>query len=144
MATFLAKIFSVLPGMPDGKNKILIVDDDADFLEIISIKLKKAGFDTISAQNGAMGVEAAKKEKPDLILMDVQMPVMNGVEAFFKLRNDPATSKIRLVFLTNYGEADKDAKWLDDKFAREIGAQDYIKKTEDLATIVSEIKKILE
>lgn len=66
------------------------------------------------------------------------------MEAFFKLKNDPEMAKIKLVFLTNYGEADKDAKWLDDKFAREIGAQDYIKKTEDLASIVSQVTQLLE
>lgn len=126
-----------------NKSKILIIEDSQDFLEILSTKLKKEGFNIVTAENGELGVKAAKVENPSLILMDVQMPVMNGIDAFYKLKEDPATKDIKVVFLTNYGEPSKDATWLDDKFAREIGAQDYIKKTDDLDSIVKSIEKAL-
>jgi len=124
--------------------KILMVEDEQNFAEILSTKLEKEGFDVIVAQNGELGVAAAKELKPDLILMDIKMPVMNGIEAFYKLKDDPQTAGIKLIFLTNYGEPDKEATWLDEKFSREIGATDYIKKTDDLSKIVGEIRRVLE
>lgn len=126
------------------KVKILIVDDDPDFAEIVSTKLKKEGFEVAVAKSGDLGVSIAKESHPDLILMDVKMPVMNGIQAFYKLKDDPVTKGIKLAFLTNYGEPDKEATWLDDKFAREVGAQDYIRKTDDLVDIVKSIKRLIE
>src|SRR3989344_6426298 len=119
--------------------KILVVEDTQDFAEILSVKLKREGYNVITAENGELGVKAAKVELPALILMDIQMPVMNGIDAFYKLKEDQATKDIKVVFLTNYGEPSKDATWLDDKFAREIGAQDYIKKTDDLDSIMETV-----
>lgn len=130
--------------MPENNNpKILIVEDDPDFSEILRTKFKEEGFNVTTAENGELGVRAAKEIKPSIILMDIQMPVMNGVEAFYKLKEDPATKNIKVVFLTNYGEPSKDATWLDDKFAREIGAEDYIKKTDDLVIVVKNVRNLL-
>lgn len=131
--------------MPEkNKTKILIVEDEIDYAEILSTKFEKAGYEVVVAQNGQLGVSAAKEMKPAIILMDIQMPVMNGFEAFFKLRADADTKDIKVVFLTNYGEPAKDASWLDDKFAREIGAGDYIRKTDSLDDIVKAVGKLLE
>src|SRR3989344_8938626 len=126
------------------KQHILIVDDNRDFLEIFSIKLTQAGFEVTTATSGKEGIEKAKASKPDLLLLDVEMPEMSGVEALAKLKADSATSTLRIVFLTNYGEATKDTTWIDEKFAREAGASDYIKKSEDLHKIVDEIKRLLK
>ncbi|MDP1689012.1 MAG: response regulator [bacterium] len=127
-----------------NKTKILIVEDEIDFAKILSIKFEKEGYEVVVAQNGELGVNAAKELKPAIILMDVQMPVMNGFEAFFKLKEDPETKNIKVVFLTSYGEPAKDAAWLDEKYAREIGAGDYIRKTDSLDDIVKAVGKLLE
>ena len=123
---------------------ILIIDDNKDFLEIFSMKLTQAGFQVVTALSGEAGIEQAKKIHPDLILLDVEMPVMNGVETLAKLKGDSATSSSKVVFLTNYGEQKKDITWIDEKYAREAGAADYIKKSDDLGNIVNEVKRLLK
>ena len=123
--------------------KILIVDDNKDFLEIFSIKLKSASHDVSTDQSGQDGISKAKEFQPDLILLDVEMPEMNGVETLMKLKADDATKNIKVAFLTSYGEPQKETTWIDEKFAREAGALDYIKKSEDLETVVSEVNKLL-
>lgn len=127
----------------DIKQSVLIIDDSKDFLEIFSTKLTAAGFDVATALGGAEGIEQAKKLKPDLILLDVEMPNMNGVETLAKIKGDPAIASLKVAFLTNYGEPAKEATWIDEKFAREAGAMDYIKKSEDLEVVVKEVKKLL-
>lgn len=122
---------------------ILIIDDNKDFLEIFSMKLTQAGYQVHTAASGADGIEQAKKLNPDLVLLDVEMPGMNGVETLVKLRGDPITANLKVVFLTNYGEPSKDTTWIDEKFAREAGAMDYIKKSEDLNKIVDEVKRLI-
>ncbi|MEK7616344.1 MAG: response regulator [Patescibacteria group bacterium] len=124
--------------------RILIIDDNKDFLDIFSLKLTSAGFEVTTAQSGKEGIELAKKIRPDLVLLDVEMPDMNGVETLTKLKEDQNTAALRVAFLTNYGEPQKEISWTDEKFAREAGAVDYIKKSEDLSEIVDEVKKILK
>ena len=100
------------------KQNILIVDDNRDFLEIFSTKLTQAGFEVTTAHSGVEGIEKAQKNKPDLILLDVEMPGMSGIEMLTKLKADPLTNQLKVVFLTNYGEPSKDTTWIDEKFAR--------------------------
>src|SRR3989344_6066610 len=126
------------------KQTILIIDDNKDFLEIFSMKLGSAGFEGTTATGGEEGFALAKKLRPDLILLDVEMPVMNGVETLMKLKADGDTAPLKVIFLTNYGEPQKETTWIDEKFAREAGAIDYIKKSEDLNSIVEEVKKLLK
>ena len=76
-----------------------MVDDDANLREIIKAKLEAVGFVVIEARDGEDGVNKAKNNKPDLILMDVQMPKMNGIEALSKIKADPDTSQARYFFL---------------------------------------------
>ncbi len=125
------------------KSTILIIDDNKDFLEIFSLKLMNAGFEVFTASSGADGVSQVRRIRPDLVLLDVEMPDMNGVEVLFQLKNDPATKDTHVVFLTNYGEPQKDTTWIDEKFAREAGAVDYIKKSEDLDAVSDQVKETL-
>ena len=83
---------------------ILIVDDEPAFREIFGAKFTADGFRVETAENGQVGVEKAKALKPDLILMDVKMPVMDGATAVLKLRDDPETKDIKVVFLTSLGD----------------------------------------
>lgn len=127
----------------DGKNVVLLVDDDANLREIIRAKLETAGFVVIEAKDGEDGVDKAKNNKPDLILMDVQMPKMNGIEALSKIKANPDTSQTKVLFLTNYGEANTSDAPLDDKFARDIGAIGHLRKTDDLDKIIERVKQEL-
>ena len=108
------------------------------------MKLTQAGYEVVTAISGKTGIEKAKTCHPDLVLLDVEMPEMNGMETLAKMKEDLATSSFKIAFLTNYGEPSKDTTWIDEKFAREAGAIDYIKKSEDLPKVVDEVKKLLK
>ena len=125
------------------KQTILIIDDNRDFLEIFSTKLTSAGYIVTTAVGGKDGIAKAKEVKPDLVLLDVEMPIMTGVETLYNMKQDPDLNTQKVVFLTNYGESQKETSWIDQKFAREAGAIDYIKKSEDLDKIVDDVKKVL-
>ncbi|MBI2013563.1 MAG: response regulator [Candidatus Colwellbacteria bacterium] len=127
--------------MSDNKPVVLLVDDTEDFREIFSIKLKSAGFDVQTAASGEECIEKLKSIKPNLVLMDLQMPTMDGVKTVEHLRLNPDTKNTRVVFLTNYGEPTHEHSWTDKQFAKQIGAEDYIRKTEDLDEIVKHIKE---
>lgn len=117
--------------------KILIVDDEQDILEIIRHTLNKEGFEVQIAANGIQAIEQARKFMPELILMDVMMPLMDGMEACRQLKEDPATSGIAIVFLTARSE----------EFAElagfEAGADDYISKPIRPRVLLSRLKAIL-
>lgn len=118
-------------------SKILIVDDEQDILELIRHTLNKDGFEVFVAANGLQALEQARKVKPELILMDVMMPVMDGMEACRQLKEDPNTSGIAIVFLTARSE----------EFAElagfEAGADDYIAKPIRPRVLLSRLKAIL-
>lgn len=129
--------------MEERQSLILLIDDEKDFREILSAKLKAAGFGIAEAVNGKEGVSKAKEMKPDLILLDLNMPVMNGAETLLRFKSDPDLENFKIVFLTNYGEPQKEMERVDEKFAQEAGALDYIRKTDDLDKITEEVKNIL-
>lgn len=126
------------------KTLILIIDDNPSFVEIFSVKLEAAGFSVASADAGESGIQKAMEVVPDLVLLDIEMPGMTGIQVISKMKADPRLKHIKVVFLTNHGETGENDAWLDKKFAGEIGAIGYIKKTDDLDKIVKEIKTILE
>ena len=80
--------------------KILFVDDEDDIRKIVTLRLKKVGYEVITAVNGQEGVEAAKQHKPDLVILDYRMPVMDGVEACKLITQDPGTKDIPVLFMT--------------------------------------------
>ncbi len=84
--------------------KILVADDEPDIRELVAFTLRFAGHEVVVFGNGAEVVEAAPREQPDLILMDVRMPRMTGYEACEKMKADPSTSKIPVVFLSAKGQ----------------------------------------
>jgi two-component system, OmpR family, alkaline phosphatase synthesis response regulator PhoP len=123
---------------------ILIVDDEENFREIFSAKLGGEGFRVETAENGAKGVEKTKNLKPDLVLMDVNMPVMDGATAVLQLRGDPATKDVRVAFLTSLGDPRMEMQEMNRKFSQDFGAQGYLKKTDDLDVLVDQIKGFLK
>jgi len=130
--------------MGDRQPLILIVDDEPDFLEIFGTKLGASGFRVETAGSGEEGIKKAKSLKPDLTLMDVKMPGISGAEALLKLKEDPETKDLKVVFLTGLGDPSAEMQEINRRLSAEIGAQGYIKKTENLDTIVDQVRSFLK
>ncbi len=123
--------------MGNTNKKILIVEDDKDFLFILQESLKKEGFSVIISENGRDGLAMAEKEKPDLIILDILMPAMDGYEVAEKIKEKNISAKV--IFLTNLKDLDSMSK------ALEIIPSDYIIKSDmPVGKIVEEVKKKLE
>ena len=129
--------------MEGEKPLILIADDDADIRAILRVKLEAAGMRVAESQDGQDAIDKSRTERPDLIIMDVRMPVMSGTEAVNLIKEDPKLRDIKVIFLSNFGEEEEINAWLDKKYAQEMGAIDYVKKSEDLDSIVNKIKELL-
>ncbi len=121
---------------------ILIVDDEPDILSMYKTKLERAGFRVITAPDGAQGIQVATAERPDLILMDVKLPVMDGIEAQQKLRENAATKDLKVVFLTAFSDPARPE--IDENLAKGTGALDFIKKGINLDELVAKIRGYLE
>jgi len=120
-----------------SKTKILVVDDEEDILEFLSYNLEKEGAKVYTANNGLEAIEIAKKKKPDLILLDVMMPEMDGVETCIQLRDKVETKNIVIAFLTARGEDYSQIAGFD------AGADDYIAKPIKPRVLISRIKALL-
>ena len=125
------------------KPSILIVDDDKNLREIIATKLKAANFLVYEAVDGEDGLAKLREAIPDLMILDINMPKLNGMQLFSQIKTDPNLASMKVIFLTSYGEPQNEAAWLDKKFAKEIGAAGYIRKTDDLNKIMEQIKSLL-
>lgn len=117
--------------------KILIVDDDPEIIEILNYNLVNSGFQVKSASNGIEAIKKAKKFIPDVILLDVMMPKMDGIEACEQLRNDIRFNDTIIMFLTARGE---DYSYV---AAFDAGADDYVTKPIKPKVIVSKVKALL-
>ena len=117
--------------------KILLVDDEPDILEIVGYNLSNEGYKIITAENGAEGVKKAKKEKPHLIILDVMMPEMDGIEACEQIRLIPELKDTIITFLTARGEDYSLVAGFD------AGADDYITKPIKPKVLVSKVKALL-
>lgn len=124
--------------MTDKKSKVLIVDDDAFLSGIYATKLELEGFEVVSARDGEDGLKAAAKELPDLILLDVLMPKLDGFEVLKRLKSDDAVKAIPVIMLTNLGQKEDIEKGMQE------GAADYLIKAHFVpAEAVEKIKKVL-
>lgn len=105
------------------KKKIMLVEDDAFIGDIYSVKLKNAGFEAIATENGLEAMKLLEKDAPDLVLLDITMPYMDGTEVLKKMKENERWKKIPVVILSNISEKEK----VDE--ALESGADDYILKS---------------
>ena len=120
-----------------SKKKILVVDDEEDILEFLSYNLEKEGANVYTANNGLAAIDIAKKKKPDLILLDVMMPEMDGVETCMQLREHKDTKNIIIAFLTARGEDYSQIAGFD------AGADDYVNKPVKPRVLISRLKALL-
>ncbi|WP_432709063.1 response regulator transcription factor [Pedobacter sp.] len=123
--------------MSVAKQKILIVDDEPDILELVEYNLKKEGYQVFVAGNGQAGIALAKKIHPDLVILDIMMPVMDGIEACRLMRAIPEFKNTFMVFLTARSEEYSEIAGFN------VGADDYIAKPIKPRALVSRINAIL-
>ena len=114
--------------------KILIVDDDANICELLRLYLEKDGFDTVVANDGEQAVEYASKYSPDLILLDIMLPKLDGWQVCREIRK---TSETPIIMLTAKGET------FDKILGLELGADDYVSKPFDTKEVIARIKAVL-
>lgn len=121
-----------------AKHKILIVEDDGFLASIYAQKLELAGYEVAFATNGEDGLKLVSKDRPDLVLLDLLMPQMDGFEVLEKLKGDPATKDIKVLVLTNLGQKEDVDRCL------KLGAVGYIIKAHSLPEeTVRRIQEIL-
>ena len=121
-----------------NKIKILLIEDDPFLLSMYATKFELQGFQIISADDGEKALKAASKEKPDIILLDVLLPKMDGFEVLAELKKNAATKDIPVILLTNLSQRDDLEKGL------ALGAVDYLIKAHFMPTeVVEKIVKIL-
>ena len=117
--------------------KILLVDDEQDILEIVGYNLSSEGYQVFTAKNGLEAIDTAKSEQPDLIILDVMMPEMDGIEACEQIRKIPELSNTIITFLTARGEDYSQVAGFD------AGADDYITKPVKPKVLLSKVKALL-
>jgi CheY-like chemotaxis protein len=117
--------------------RILLVEDNEMNRDMLSRRLSRRGFDVLLAENGKVGVELAATERPDLILMDMSLPVMDGWEATRQIKANPLTSTIPVIALTAHAMAS------DRDMALDAGCDDYDSKPVDLSQLVRKIEQLL-
>lgn len=117
---------------------VLVVEDNQDNLELISIVLKRSGYKVLSAETGEMGVEMAIQERPYFVIMDIDLPGIDGFEATRRIRTSEANGDIPIIALTSFAmSGDRDRIMV-------IGCNGYFEKPINPLTIVDDIHKILE
>jgi DNA-binding response OmpR family regulator len=116
------------------KNKILIVDDDVNICELLRLYLQKEGYDTLIANDGAEAVKIALKETPDLILLDIMLPSLDGWQVCREIRK---TLETPIIMITAKGEV------FDKILGLELGADDYVTKPFDTKEVVARVKAVL-
>ena len=121
-----------------SRARVLVVDDESDIVSTIQYRLKFCEFDVITASNGKEGLEKAANEKPDIILLDINMPVMDGHEMLERLRSRPDLKDTPVIMLTAYSDGKDIAK------AADLGIADYVTKPFDFTELMEKISNALE
>ena len=118
--------------------RVLVVEDQEDNRTILRDLLDSVGLEVLEAENGAIGVEMAKTQQPDLILMDIQMPEMDGYEASRQIKAMPALAAVPMIAVTSYALSGDDEK------ARDAGCDDYVTKPYSPRMLLAKIMDWLE
>lgn len=124
--------------MPSNKTIVLLVDDEPNFVFMVKNRLQARGYEVVTASDGKAALEQIRSAKPDLILLDVLMPVMDGWEALQQLQESRGTKKIPVIMFSAKGQPD------DLKLSRELGAVDYILKPFEPVELIQKIEKAIQ
>jgi DNA-binding response OmpR family regulator len=122
--------------MPDSpaKPRILVVDDEPDLIAVLRMGLQMEGFEVLEAADGAEGLRRAREDKPDLVVLDLMLPKMDGYQVCRSLKFDPRYKNLPILILSaRPGDQDR-------RLALEMGADDFIRKPYDLKDLVSRIR----
>ena len=130
-------IEDLLEELSDTRQKILIVDDELDALTALKRALEADNYNIVEAADGLSAIEKVKTEKPDVVLLDLMMPEMDGIEACKHLKSDPKYKHIPIIMLTAKGEIDNKIEGI------EMGADDYVTKPFNLHELKARIKMVL-
>jgi DNA-binding response OmpR family regulator len=117
--------------------RILIVDDEKDLVDILKARLEIEGYEVLTAYDGQEGLEKAQEEKPDLILLDIMMPKMNGYQVCRLLKFDDEYKRIPIVIITARGQEQ------DKSTGEEVGANEYITKPFENGVLLAKIKELI-
>jgi two-component system, cell cycle response regulator DivK len=117
--------------------RILVIEDQEDNLQIVRDILTNEGYQIIEAQDGEAGLQAATIERPDLILMDIQLPLLDGYEATRRIKADPALSAIPIIVVTSYSLSGDEAK------ARAAGCDDFVAKPFSRRHLLAKVREYL-
>lgn len=123
--------------------KILVVDDEPDMVEMIKAALESAAHQVVCAYDGQEGVEKARREKPDAIILDIMMPEKDGFVACKELKGDPTCKDIPILILTAVGEHFANTRYAK-SMGMELEAEDYIDKPIDPGLLVARLAKLLK
>ena len=118
-------------------HKILVVDDEKDVTDLISFRLEASGYEVIKAYDGQEALEKARKEKPELIILDIMLPKMDGYKVCGLLKGDTRYNKVPILMFTAKAEES------DKKLGREVGADAYITKPFEAEVVLAKIKELL-
>ncbi len=118
--------------------KVLVVDDEPDAVELVSFNLKAAGYEVVTADDGNEAIKRARQHSPDLVLLDVMLPEVDGLEVCKLLRRDPVTSGVPIIMLT------AKAAEIDRVLGLELGADDYMTKPFSPRELVLRVKNLLK
>jgi DNA-binding response OmpR family regulator len=125
------------------KQRILVVDDEPDMVEMLKMALETASYDVITAYDGGEGVDKARNEKPDAVILDLMMPGKDGFQACKELKRDPQTAEIPVLVLTAIGQ-----RLSHTRYAKSMGlgleAEDYIDKPVDTTILLARLAKLLK
>lgn len=117
--------------------RVLVIEDNEDNMKLITLILEKNGYGTIRAENGKTGIELALKEKPDFILLDIQLPDMDGTEVLKELRKSEINGDIPIIAITSYAMSGDRSRLI------EAGCNGYLEKPIDPVAIISQIREII-
>ena len=120
-----------------SKQTILVIEDERDLVEVLTYNLTNEGFEVISATDGQDGLRRAKRELPDLIILDLMLPVIDGLQVCRQLRSDPRTQDLRILMLTARSEE------IDEIVGFNMGADDYVTKPFKIKPLIHRIKALL-
>ncbi len=117
--------------------RVLVIEDNVDNMELITFILEKNGYSTIKAENGKIGIEIALEEKPDFIMLDIQLPDMNGLDVLQAIRGSDINGEVPVIAITSYAMSGDREKML------AAGCDGYIEKPIDPVTIINQIREII-